>query len=79
MPIFITFVIELHLFEKLLYFEGVGRILYLSMLIYFIVVALSKCHSSVRGDGCNDPENGSAYWLTYVSISWLVLLMWFSV
>lgn len=79
LPLFITFLIELHLFEKLLYFDGVSGLVYLSMLIYFIVVALSKCHSSVGVEGVYDSENGGAYWLSYVAISWLVALMWFSV
>lgn len=79
LPIFITFVIELHLFEKLFYFECVSSFLFFRLMVYFIVVALMMCHNSVSSDSVSDSEGALCYWLSYVLVSWLVLTMWFSI
>merc|ERR1712193_379745 len=79
LPVFITFVIELHLFEKLFYFELRSSTLFFGLMVYFIIVALMMCHNSVSSDSVADSERLLCYWLSYVLVSWLVLMMWFSI
>jgi len=79
LPIFITFVIELHLFEKLFYFELSSSLLFFRLMVYFIVVALMMCHSSISSDSVADSEGVLCYWMSYIAVSWFVLIMWFSI
>jgi len=48
-------------------------------MIYFIVVALMMCHNSISSDSVSDSEGVLCYWLSYILVSWLVLIMWFSI
>lgn len=77
LPLFVTFIVELHLFEKLFYLERFSRLMYFRVLRYFVAVALMLCHNSVSSDKSRGSEDTLGYWLSMVLVSWLVRVTWF--